>query len=73
MKRESGESPGQSRCCEFRKERGILTYATVPRMKNGKAIPWKRVRRPAKQSQEIVRSRKAGSVRIVFKISFVVL
>ena len=28
MKRESGESPEQSRCCEFRK-RCINTYATV--------------------------------------------
>lgn len=63
MKRESGESPEQSRCCEFYARYIIL----VPLFfgKNGKAMYWERVRRPAKQSRKIVHSRKVGSVQMV--------
>ena len=45
MKRESGESPEQSRCCEFHARCIIL----VPLFfgKNGKAMYRERVRRPA--------------------------
>ncbi len=63
MKRESGESPEQSRCCEFYARYIIL----VPLFfgKNGKAMYRERVRRPAKQSRKIVHSRKVGSVQMV--------
>ena len=63
MKRESGESPEQSRCCEFHARCIIL----VPLFfgKNGKAMYRERVRRPAKQSRKIVHSRKVGSAQMV--------
>jgi hypothetical protein len=61
MKRESGESPEQSR--EFHARCIIL----VPLFfgKNGKAMYRERVRRPAKQSRKIVHSRKVGSAQMV--------
>ena len=62
-KGESGESPEQSRCCEFHARCIIL----VPLFfgKNGKAMYRERVRRPAKQSRKIVHSRKVGSAQMV--------
>ena len=65
MKRESGESPEQSRCCEFHARCIIL----VPLFfgKNGKAMYRERVRRPAKQSRKIVHSRKVGRAQMVLR------
>lgn len=68
MKRESGESPEQSRCCEFHARCIIL----VPLFfgKNGKAMYRERVRRPAKQSRKLS-IRGKWAVRKWFKIIFI--
>jgi len=72
MKRESGENPGQSRCCEFLPKGVSRTPAChCPAASGGWEgdIPWERVRRPAKQSRKTIRSRKAAGNTFFYIIS----
>lgn len=52
-KRESGENPGQSRCCELQALRPDNTPATVCYLHDGKAFGQKQVRRPASSSNRL--------------------
>ena len=71
MKRESGESPEQSRCCEFHARCIIL----VPLFfgKNGKAMYRERVRRPDKTKSKNCPFEESGQCANGLKIIFIYL